>query len=81
MKKEEQYEVRRKSMHIGYWASIAVAVFTIAFIVSLPLTFNFSNWEGINQYASEFKPIQVFTVIPSILLASAFLIFSVCLHY
>ncbi len=78
---KNQDEVRRKALNVGYWASLAVAVFTMAFIVGLPLTFNFSPWEGINQYASAFKPIQLFTVIPSLFLASAFLIFSVCLHY
>jgi len=76
-----QDPLRRKALKVGYWASISVAVFTIIYIIALPLTFNFSPWEGIDEYVDEFKPTQIFTVIPSILLASAFLIFSVCLHY
>lgn len=74
-------DARKKALVLGFWTSIAVALFSFAYIVALPFTFNFSPWEGIYEYANEFEPIQMFTVIPSILLASAFLMFSVSLHY
>ena len=52
----------------------SVAVFTALFVIALITTFNFRTWNGIERYASEFKPIQLLTVIPSILLAISFLI-------
>lgn len=70
-----------KASKLGFWVALSVAVFTIVYIVALPLTFNFSAWKGIQDYAESFKSIQMFTVIPSILLASAFLMLSTCIHY
>lgn len=73
--------IKRKALVLGFWSSIAVAVFTIGFIVALPLTFNFSKWSGIETYARTFKPVQMLTILPSILLASSFVIFTVCIYY
>ena len=75
--------LRKKALHIGFWSAIAVTIFTVGFIVALPLTFlpNLSEWTGIEDYAKAFKPIQMLTVFPSILLASAYMIFTVSLHY
>jgi hypothetical protein len=41
----------------------------------------FSKWSGIKAYAQAFKPVQMLTVLPSILLASSFVIFTVSIHY
>lgn len=75
--------LRKNALLLCFWSSIAVAIFTIGFIVALPLTFfpNLVEWTGISAYAETFKPIQMFTVFPSILLASAYVIFTVSLHY
>lgn len=66
---------------LGMISSFLVALLTIIFIISLPLTFHFSDWKDIHDYVSTFKPIHMFTVIPSILLASCFIIFAVSIHY
>lgn len=73
--------LRSTVLKLGFWAAIAVAIFTVGFIIALPLTFDFSNWKGIEQYVSLFNPMQILTVIPSILLASSFIILTVCVHY
>lgn len=76
-------ELREKVLRLGFWSAIAVAIFTVGFIVTLPLTFlpNFTEWTGIENYAQTFKPLQMLTVFPSILLASAYMIFTVSIHY
>lgn len=73
--------LKRKALILGFWSAIAVAIFTIAFVIALPLTFNFSKWSGIEAYAQSFKTLQMLTVLPSILLASSFVIFTVSIHY
>ncbi|MEA5040324.1 MAG: hypothetical protein VB086_10860 [Clostridiaceae bacterium] len=69
------------TMKMAIISSVAVAVFTVLFVIALITTFNFSPWNGIESYAAGFKPIQLLTVIPSILLAVSFLIFCVSVHY
>lgn len=61
-------------------SAMAVAVFTLLFIVLLGCTFDFSEWEGIISYKSNFRPIQMLTVVPSILLAISYVIFVSGLH-
>ena len=72
---------KKITMKLAIASSLAVAVFTALFVIALITTFNFSTWNGIERYAAGFKPIQLFTVIPSILLAISFLIFCVSVHY
>jgi hypothetical protein len=74
-------KVKRITMKMSIISSIAVAVFTVLFVIALITTFNFNTWNGIESYAVGFKPIQLLTVIPSILLAVSFLIFCVSVHY
>ena len=61
-------------------SAIAVAVFTVLFIILLGCTFDFSEWEGIVNYKNTFRPIQMLTVVPSILLAISYVIFVSGLH-
>ena len=61
-------------------SAIAVAVFTVLFIILLGCTFDFSEWEGIVIYKNTFRPIQMLTVVPSILLAISYVIFVSGLH-
>lgn len=74
-------KAKRITMKMAIMSSIAVAVFTVLFVIALITTFNFNPWNGIESYAEDFKPIQLLTVIPSILLAVSFLIFCVSVHY
>lgn len=76
-------ELRKKVLNLGFWSAIAVAIFTIGFIVALPLTFsaNLVEWTGIENYTKTFKPMQMLAVFPSILLAFAYVIFTVSIHY
>lgn len=72
---------KRLILKIAIISSIAVAIFTVLFVIALITTFNFDTWNGIDSYAESFKPIQLLTIIPSILLAVSFLIFCVSVHY
>ena len=62
------------------WSASLVAIFTLAFLISLIFTFDFSEWRGIENFNSSFRPIQMLTVIPSFLLAVAYVIFVSGLH-
>jgi len=55
----------------------------IVFMITLILTFtpNLAPWEGIEAYSANFKPMQMFTVFPSIIMACAYVIFTVAIHY
>jgi len=75
--------LKRRALILGFWSSIAVAVFIIGFVVALIFTFspNFAEWNGIEAYAKDFKSLQMLTVFPSIFLASAYVVFTVSIHY
>jgi hypothetical protein len=76
--------VKRKAMILGFWSAIVVAVSMLGFMFALLLTFmpNLNPWNGIETYANNFKPIHILgTVLPSLLLASAYICFTVCIHY
>ncbi len=61
-------------------SSVAVAIFTVLFIVLLAVTFDFSEWKGIVNYQNAFHPIQMLTVVPSIVLAISYVVFVSGLH-
>ena len=58
----------------------AVAIFTLVFIITLILTFDFSEWRGIDGFQNTFRPIQMLTVIPSLFLAISYVIFITGVH-
>lgn len=74
---------KRKTLILGIWSSIVVVVSMVGFVSTLLLTFmpNLNPWNGIEAYANNFKPLQMLTIIPSLILASAYIIFTVCIHY
>lgn len=57
-----------------------VAIFILMFTISMFLTFDFSDWTNIENFQKSFRPIQMFTVIPSLLLAITYVIFISVLH-
>ncbi|WP_122646536.1 hypothetical protein [Enterococcus mediterraneensis] len=61
-------------------SSIAVAIFAVLFIVLLAFTFDFAEWKGIVNYQNAFHPIQMLTVVPSMLLAISYVVFVSGLH-
>jgi len=58
----------------------AVAIFILVFIIILIFTFDFSEWMGIDSFQNTFRPIQMLTVVPSLLLAISYVIFISGLH-
>ena len=73
--------IKKISAKIAACSAIAVAVFTLFLVIALITTFDFEVWKGIEVYAKNFKPLNLMTIIPSILLAISFLIFCVSIHY
>lgn len=71
---------RLSSCQVIIVSAAAVAILIILFCVSLIVTFDFSEWNGIDNYQSNFRPVQMFTVVPSLLLAIAYTIFVSGLH-
>jgi len=60
--------------------AVTVAIFILAFIITLVFTFDFSEWKGIDNFQSTFRPIQMLTVAPSLLLAISYVVFVSGLH-
>lgn len=71
---------RLSSCQVCIVSAAAVAILIIIFCISLIVTFDFSEWNGIGNYQSNFHPVQMFTVVPSLLLAIAYTIFVSGLH-
>ena len=61
-------------------SACAVAIFILIFLITLIFTFDFSEWKGINDFQNTFQPIQMLTVVPSLLLAISYVIFVSGLH-
>jgi hypothetical protein len=71
---------------LGFWSALAAAALSLAFAVSIVLSlliFPQIPWTGdIRAFATTYNPVQmVLSVVPSILLAPAFLGVAVAVHY
>jgi hypothetical protein len=73
----------KTALKLGFWSAIIVTISIIVFMFTLVLTFtpNFASWDGIEIYSANFKPMQMFTVFPSIVMACAYVVFTVAIHY
>jgi hypothetical protein len=71
------------TLKLGFWSAIIVAVSITVFMATLLLTFtpNLAPWNGIEAYSANFEPMQMFTVFPSIIMACAYVVFTVAIHY
>jgi len=75
--------MNRIALKLGFWSAVIVAISITVFMVTLVLTFtpNFAPWDGIEIYSANFKPMQMFTVFPSIIMACAYVVFTVAIYY
>jgi hypothetical protein len=75
--------MNKTALKLGFWSAIIVAISITVFMATLVLTFspNFASWDGIEAYSANFKPMQMFTVFPSIIMACAYVVFTVAIHY
>lgn len=82
----EQAPAARLVNRLGFWSAVGAAVFSLAFGVSVVLSlliFPQNAWTGdIRAFAATYNPTQMaLSVVPSILLAPAFLGLCVAVHY
>ena len=80
----------RSVSQIGFWSAMLATLFSIGYGVTLVITIlsmsasatNTSpGWGGIESFVASFQPIQMLSLIPSLLLAPTFVVLMVSLHY
>ena len=60
--------VAQPALSLGFWAAVLAITFTVLFVV-LAITFPSGEWRGIEDYARDFDSLQMFQLIPVLLLA------------
>lgn len=74
-------ESKQKTLYkICCLSACLVTLCTVSFVLSLLFTWDFSEWTNIESFKNTFKPIQMLSVIPSILLAISYVTFVSGLH-
>lgn len=82
--------VPRPVTEIGFWSAVLTTLFSIGYGVTLIVTMismmatatgASSGWSGPESFVDSFNPIQMLSLIPSLLLAPTFVVLMVSLHY
>lgn len=60
--------VAQPALSLGFWAAVLAVTFTVLFVV-LAVAFASGEWGGIEDYARDFDTLQMFQLIPVLLLA------------
>lgn len=75
---------------IGLWSAVLATLFGTGYGISViimmvsmlsTVTDNPSGWGGIETFVASFQPVQMLPLIPSLLLAPAFIVLMVSVHY
>ncbi len=75
---------------IGFWSAILATLFSVGYGITLIITMismsatatdTSPGWRGIESFVASFQPIQMLSLIPSLLLAPTFVVLMVSLHY
>ena len=82
--------VPRSVSQLGFWSAVLATLFSIGYGITLIITMismsatatdTSAGWLGIESFVASFQPIQMLSLIPSLLLAPTFVVLMVSLHY
>jgi hypothetical protein len=82
--------VPRSVSQVGFWSAVLAMLFSIGYGITLIVTMismsatatdTSPGWRGIESFVASFQPIQMLSLIPSLLLAPTFVVLMVSLHY
>lgn len=82
--------VPRSVSQVGFWSAVLATLFSIGYGITLIVTMismsatatgTSPGWRGIESFVASFQPIQMLSLIPSLLLAPTFVVLMVSLHY
>jgi uncharacterized Tic20 family protein len=69
---------------LGYWSAIIIVLLVVLIDVGMILSailYPMTAISSIEAYASSFNSMQMFPLIPSLLLAPVFVLMMLCIHY
>ena len=75
---------------VGFWSAVLATLFSVGYGIALIVTMISMSatatdaspgWRGIESFIASFQPIQMLSLIPSLLLAPTFVVLMVSLHY
>ena len=90
MLKDAAPTATRSVRQLGFWSAVLATLSSIGYGIALIVTMismsatatNTSpGWRGIGLFVASFQPIQMLSLIPSLLLAPTFVVLMVSLHY
>lgn len=82
--------VPKSVSQVGLWSAVLATLFGIGYGITLIVTMISMSatatdappgWHGIESFVASFQPIQMLSLIPSLLLAPTFVVLMVSLHY
>lgn len=82
--------VPKSVSRVGFWSALLATLFSIGYGIAVIVMMISSllaaadtppGWRGIESFVASFQPIQMLPLIPSLLLAQAFVVLMVSLHY
>ena len=76
-------ERHKAVVQIGFWSSLLSALLAVGWIVTLAVQMSIApaaQWSGLEQYVRDFRPIEMLNLVPSLLLASTFVVMMVSVH-
>ncbi len=87
---ERTREIPHSVRQLGFWSAVLSTACGVGYGVALVITMQSmttaptdapAGWQGIEQFVATFQPIQMLSLIPSLLLAPTFLVLMASLHY
>ena len=88
--KDAAFTATRSVCQLGFWSAVLATLSSIGYGITLIVTMismsatatdTSPGWRGIASFVASFQPIQMLSLIPSLLLAPTFVVLMVSLHY
>ncbi|MBI5031408.1 MAG: hypothetical protein HZB51_12840 [Chloroflexi bacterium] len=82
--------VPRSVSQVGFWSAALATLCSVGYGIALIITMIYMSatatstspgWRGIEAFVASFQPIQMLSLIPSLLLAPTFVVLMISLHY